>query len=443
MPSKNMLPKGKRRQSVRAEYRKLRTELNEAREREAARSSGEAFESEVKTADQLWDTAELMQDQLPDSSNPYLRVANTAGTRNEITTPDERRYEGLKPLESEQPEIHVLDDLEPEDGIRSFTAEPAAANMRLDAYLAKALPDISRARVQLLIENGQVTVNGSPAKAKQKLRGGEQIEIEGEPQPTPLRAEPEDIPLSVVYEDADLAVIDKAAGMSVHAGAGSLEDNRGTLVNALLFHLGQQLSSTGGDLRPGIVHRLDKQTSGLILVAKNDSTHRKLAESFSSRSLRKTYVALVHGTQKGEQGTIDLPISRDLIRRTRMTTRRGDGRHAVSHWRVLERIDGPYGHFTLLEVRIETGRTHQIRVHLQSLGHPIVGDTLYGAPHHIAPTSRSTNAEPLTLERNFLHAASLELAHPTTGKPLHLTAPLPPELTTLLDKLRPPTTENG
>src|ERR1700742_5387530 len=216
-----------------------------------------------------------MQDSLPDPSNPYLRVANTAGTRNEIQTPTERRYEGLKPLEAEHPQIHAIEDLEPEDGVRSFIAEAAAAKMRLDAYLAKALPQISRGRVQLLIENGQVAVNGSPGKASHKLRGGEQIDIEGEPQPAPLRAEPEDIPLDIIYEDDDLAVINKAAGMTVHAGAGSLEDNRGTLVNALLFHFGQQLSSTGGYLRPGIVHRLDKQTSGLIVVAKNDVAHRK------------------------------------------------------------------------------------------------------------------------------------------------------------------------
>jgi 23S rRNA pseudouridine1911/1915/1917 synthase len=224
--------------------------------------------------------------------------------------------------------------------------------------------------------------------------------------------------------------------MSVHAGAGSLEDNRGTLVNALLFHFGQQLSSTGGELRPGIVHRLDKQTSGLIVVAKNDLAHRKLAESFAARDLRKVYIALVHGNVKGEEGTIDLPVSRDLVRRIRMTTRRADGRHAVSHWRVLERIDGAHGRFTLLEVRIETGRTHQIRVHMQSLGHPIVGDTLYGAPHRITRTARSSTDESLALDRNFLHAAELDLTHPRTGKLLEFRVPLPAELTNLLEELR-------
>ncbi len=436
MPSKNMLPKGKRRHSVRAEYRKIRTELTEARARDKELADGTPPSQNGNQLEEMWDTAEMMREALPDPSNPYLRVANTSGTRNEIQTPSERRYEGLKSLEIAPQEIQVLEDLEPEAGIRSFIAEAAAAKMRVDAYLAKALPHISRGRVQLLIENGQVTVNGSIAKASHKLRGGEQIDIEGDPQPAALRAEAEDLPLDIVYEDDDLAVINKAAGMTVHAGAGSLEDNRGTLVNALLFHFGQQLSTASGDLRPGIVHRLDKQTSGLIVVAKNDVAHRKLAESFAARDLRKVYIALVHGSIRNNEGTVDLPVSRDLVRRIRMTTRRADGRNAVSHWRVLERIDGSHGKFTLLEVRIETGRTHQIRVHMQSLGHPIVGDTLYGAPHHITRTSRSSTDETITLPRNFLHAAELDFTHPRTGKPLEFRAPLPPELTTLLQQLR-------
>jgi 23S rRNA pseudouridine1911/1915/1917 synthase len=423
MPSKNMLPKGKRRHSVKAEYRTQRTLVQE---REAAQRAAAEFADEP-AIEPLHDTEQ--QPEVP--AHPYLRTTGASGSKVAAETQEPKRYPGLK-FVPDPPEIQVLDDLEAEDGIRSFTAEPAAAGMRLDAYLAKAIPDISRARVQLLIENGQVTVGDTPAKSKLKLQGGERIEIEGEPQPAPLRAEPEDLPLTIVYEDDDLAVLDKAAGMAVHAGSGSLQDNRGTLVNALLFHFGRQLSNTGGELRPGIVHRLDKQTSGLIVVAKNDVTHRKLADAFSQRSLRKIYLALVHGTVKGEQGTIDLPISRDLVRRIRMTTRRTGGRTAISHWRVLERIDGPHGRFTLLEVRIETGRTHQIRVHLQALGHPVVGDTLYGAPHRIGPPT----ADPLTLDRNFLHAAELDFAHPTTGKALHLTAPLPPELTALLDKLR-------
>ncbi|HLI75601.1 MAG TPA: RluA family pseudouridine synthase, partial [Acidobacteriaceae bacterium] len=343
--------------------------------------------------------------------------------------------------------IPLLEDLEAEDGVRSFHADVVAKGKRLDAYLAKALPEVSRARVQLLIENGQVRVEGKPAKASLKLEGGERIEIEGEPQPAPLRAEPEDIPLTIVYEDDDLAVIDKPAGMTVHAGAGDAEHNRGTLVNALLFHFQQGLSREGGDLRPGIVHRLDKETSGLILVAKNDTAHRRLAEMFQSRELRKVYVALVHGDMREDEGTVDLPVGRDPVRRIRMTTKRGlenGARAAVSHWRVLERlgsrdVPGPWGTFTLVEVHIETGRTHQIRVHLAALGHPVVGDTLYGAPGRLRRDGvgvEESDTEP-TLERNFLHAAELDLAHPRTGEPLEIRAPLPEALQTFLKKVRP------
>jgi 23S rRNA pseudouridine1911/1915/1917 synthase len=220
--------------------------------------------------------------------------------------------------------------------------------------------------------------------------------------------------------------------MMVHAGSGATENarNQGTLVNALLYHF-NKLSTTGGDLRPGIVHRLDKQTSGLILVAKDDSTHRKLGEMFSQRHVAKTYLALLHGHLKKDDTTVTLPIARDLLRRTRMTTRRADGRTAVSHFHVLERLTTPYGPFTLIEVRIETGRTHQIRVHAQSLGHPVVGDTLYGAPHLIPGL-----APELQLDRNFLHAAHLSLTHPQTRMPLHIDAPLPVELESFLKAIR-------
>jgi 23S rRNA pseudouridine1911/1915/1917 synthase len=328
------------------------------------------------------------------------------------------------------PVLEIEDDAE--DGIRNFTADPAAANLRLDQYLAQALPDISRARVQLLIEAGQVRVDGNTAKPKQKLHGGESIEIEGSPQPAPLHATPEDIPLQILHEDRYLAVINKPAGMMVHAGAGATDDerNRGTLVNALLFHF-NKLSDVGGDLRPGIVHRLDKLTSGLILVAKDDSTHRKLGEMFSQRQVAKTYLALVHGHLKKDDTTVTLPIARDLVRRTRMTTRRADGRTAVSHFHVLERLTTPCGHFSLVEVRIETGRTHQIRVHAQSLGHPVVGDTLYGAPQVIPKLSQE-----LQIDRNFLHAAHLSLTHPQTGKPLDIDAVLPVELESFLKAIR-------
>ncbi|MFC6645867.1 RluA family pseudouridine synthase [Granulicella cerasi] len=306
--------------------------------------------------------------------------------------------------------------------------------MRLDAYLAKALPDVSRARVQMLIENDQVRVDGVVIKAKTKLKGGEQIEIEGEPQLEPLRAEPENIPLTVIYEDKDLAVIDKPAGMTVHAGAGSAEHNRGTLVNALLYHFGEgSLAQTGDAVRPGIVHRLDKETSGLIVVAKNDVTHRKLSEMFATRDLRKVYIALAHGHLVEDEGTIDLPISRDLHRRIRMTTKRPGGRHAKTNYRVLERITSAYGKFTLVELHIETGRTHQIRVHLQALGHAVVGDPIYGAPHVLKPNNPALPI--LEPERHFLHAAELDFAHPRTDEALELRAPLPAELIELQEQI--------
>jgi 23S rRNA pseudouridine1911/1915/1917 synthase len=290
------------------------------------------------------------------------------------------------------------------------------------------------------MEKDQVTVDGKLAKSKLKLKGGEVIEIEGEPQPEPLHAVPEDIPLTMVYEDDDLAVVDKPAGMMVHAGAGSAERNAGTLVNALLHRFAtgdagtEGLSQVGGALRPGIVHRLDKQTSGLIVVAKNDVTHRKLSEMFSERRLRKVYLALVHGWVAQDTGTVQLPIARDLVRRIRMTTKRAGGRSAITHWQVLERLDGAFGKYTLLEVRIETGRTHQIRVHMQAVGHPVVGDFLYGAPHLLKPVNGL--GEPLELERNFLHAAELDFAHPRSGLPLELRADLPQELAEFLQQLR-------
>jgi 23S rRNA pseudouridine1911/1915/1917 synthase len=319
--------------------------------------------------------------------------------------------------------------------------------MRLDAYLAQAIPDISRARVQLLIEAGQVRVEGAAAKGKQKMRGGEAIEIEGEPHPAPLHAVAEDIPLDILYEDKYLAVVNKPAGMMVHAGAGRTDDARGdtrskgTLVNALLHHMAK-LSDVGGELRPGIVHRLDKQTSGAIVVAKDDVTHRKLGEMFAARRVTKTYIALLHGTLKKDNVTVSLPIARDMVRRTRMTTRRADGRSATTHFSVVERLTTRYGAFTLVETRIETGRTHQIRVHAQSLGHPVVGDTLYGAPRVIQLAKQRDGAERLIeeasvgLERNFLHAAHLEFAHPQTGKPVAVDAPLPRELEEFLAQLR-------
>jgi 23S rRNA pseudouridine1911/1915/1917 synthase len=363
-------------------------------------------------------------------------------------------YRATRGVEATAPvAVPVLDfdeDTEVDDGVRTFVADAAALGMRLDAYLAQAIPEISRARVQLLIEAGQVRVDGAAVKAKHKLHGGERIEIEGEPQPEPLHSTAEDIPLDILFEDEFVAVVNKPTGMMVHAGAGNTDDsrNRGTLVNALLHHMAKRsdsLSGVGGQLRPGIVHRLDKQTSGAIVVAKDDVTHRKLGEMFAERRVAKTYIALVHGNIAKDRLTINLPVARDLVRRTRMTTRRADGRSAVSHISVIERLATRYGAFTLVEVRIETGRTHQIRVHLQSLGHPVVGDTLYGAPRSIAISAGAAGRKDglpsptemsLKLERNFLHAAHLEFTHPRTGKAVVVDAPIPAELAGFLERLR-------
>jgi 23S rRNA pseudouridine1911/1915/1917 synthase len=319
-----------------------------------------------------------------------------------------------------------------------ISVAPDASGQRLDQYLVSQLV-VSRARVQELIRTEKVWLNNAPAKASLKLRGGEQITVLGPAARPPLRAVAEEIPLDIVYEDRDLAIIDKPAGMMVHAGAGPTDDrrNRGTLVNALLHHFAG-LSGIAGELRPGIVHRLDKETSGLIVVAKNDDSHRKLAAQFARREVKKTYIALVHGWLKKDWGTVSAPISRDRVRRTRMTTRQTGGREAVSHYRVIRRVGTPYGKFTLLEIKIDTGRTHQIRVHIASLGHPVVGDTLYGAPGELRQQSEGGTRKgsgAISLPRNFLHAAELELSHPQTGERIALKRPLPRELQTLLNTL--------
>ena len=322
----------------------------------------------------------------------------------------------------------------------TLTVDPEDTGQRLDQFLASKLPEISRARVQNLIDNGKVFLDGAIPKASLRLKGGEQIAITGPPQLPPLRAIAEDIPLDIVYEDDDLAIVNKPAGMMVHAGAGATDDarNRGTLVNALLHHFGA-LSGVGGELRPGIVHRLDRATSGLMVVAKNDESHRRLARQFSSREVHKTYVALVHGWPKQARGTVRSSISRDVQKRKRMTTRLAGGREAVTHYVVTREIDSPYGKFALLELKIETGRTHQIRVHMSSLGHPVVGDTLYGAREELRVESGKRRATGLpggiTLGRNFLHSAALELVHPRSEKTLRFTCALPEELTTLLAQL--------
>ncbi len=284
---------------------------------------------------------------------------------------------------------------------------------RLDQFLHARLPQYSRSRLQEWIEQGRVLVNGSPGKRSYLLKIGERIQVQpGEL--TPLRATPEDLPLDVLYEDDDVIAINKPAGMVVHTGAGR---HSGTLVNAVLHRFGT-LSTVGGDLRPGIVHRLDRFTSGVILVARTDSAHRNLAEQFAARKVEKIYVALVHGHMKDDQGRINTPIARDPVRRVRMTARLAQGRTAMTSFQVLKRFEG----FTLLEVKIGTGRTHQIRVHLASVGHPVVGDKLYGAPAS-------------DLGRYFLHARQIAFTSPGSGGRITVSAPLSADLETHLGTL--------
>jgi 23S rRNA pseudouridine1911/1915/1917 synthase len=301
-----------------------------------------------------------------------------------------------------------------------LTALPTDAGMRLDVMLHGRFPEFSRSRVQDWIRRGRVLVNGAPARASQAVRAGDEVDVDPVAAP-PLRATPEPIPLTVLYEDEDLVAIDKPAGMVVHAGAGV---HAGTLVNALL-HRFATLSGVGGELRPGIVHRLDRFTSGVLLVAKNDAAHRRLAAQFSGREVEKIYLALVHGRVAGESGRIERPIARDPVHRTRMTARLAEGRAAWSEYRVLRRFE----RFTLLEVRIGTGRTHQIRVHLSSIGHPVAGDTLYGAPAAVE--------ELPPLGRYFLHAHRIRFRRPATGEEVAVVSPLPAALETWMSALGP------
>jgi len=336
---------------------------------------------------------------------------------------------------------------EPAEKTHSFVIDERAAGQRVDRYLASQLPELSRTRIQELIEAELVRVDGTSTKGSRKLRAGEVVQVEPRARP-PVQAEAEDIPLEILYEDADVLVVNKPAGMTVHAGAGN---TRGTLVNALLGR-GQSLSTGGDALRPGIVHRLDRETSGAILVAKNDFAHAKLGEAFARRAIKKTYIALVEGLVGEQQGKIELPIGRDLKRRTRMAVvrekstagnMRANARPARTDWRVLAHVDGT----TLVEVQLHTGRTHQIRVHFSALKHPVVGDTLYGAVEQLPIATAASAARNKTagkaaraavrkigqelmpsLGRNFLHAAKLGFAQPRTGEWVHVRAPLPPEL---------------
>ncbi|TLM65222.1 MAG: RluA family pseudouridine synthase [Deltaproteobacteria bacterium] len=314
-------------------------------------------------------------------------------------------------------------------GSRELLAGQESAGERLDRFLAEQLPELTRSQVKRLIDDGLVSVAGVAVKAGLKLRGGETIGI-FLPEAAPVAAAPEAIPLAVLYEDPHLIVIDKPAHMVVHPAPGH---RGGTLVNALLHHC-QDLSGIGGALRPGIVHRLDKDTSGVMVATKDDPTHQQLARQFKAHTITRRYRALVHGLVQNQEGTIDRPIGRHPAERLKMSSSTRRGRRAVTHWQVLRRYDRD--RLTLLDLALETGRTHQIRVHLAEMNLPVVGDPLYGS----AGRARAL-ADPRLrklverLDRQFLHAWQLGFVHPQSGQPLEFRAPLPPELQEVIDYL--------
>lgn len=299
------------------------------------------------------------------------------------------------------------------------------AGKRIDNYLASQIRDWSRARLQRLIEDDEVLVNGQTTKAAYKLRAGDEIEVDLSPAPD-AEFIPENIPLNIVYEDDSIVVVDKPAGLAVHPGAGV---SSGTLANALAFHF-LHLSTNAGKFRPGIVHRLDKNTSGLLVVAKTEVAHENLAEQFRSRTVKKSYLALVHGSVEKDSGKISEPITRDPRNRIRMAVGSG-GRTAVSLYQVKKR----YPRFTLLQVDLKTGRTHQIRVHLAWLEHPVVGDDVYDGGRDKTVSDPNLRAKIRRLNRQFLHSEKLGFIHPKTQAPMHFSAPLPPDLASLLEYL--------
>lgn len=289
-------------------------------------------------------------------------------------------------------------------------------NMRLDIYIAQKNDKLSRSMIQKLIEDGEILVNGQTKKISYKVHTGDEIEI-NIPEPKETNIKPQNIPVEVIYEDSDIIVVNKPKGMVVHPANGNPD---GTLVNAILALCKDNLSGIGGEIRPGIVHRLDKDTSGLLIIAKNDLAHKNISEQIKNRQVKKIYIALVKGNVAEDEATIDMPIGRSTKDRKKMAVRK-DGKTAITHFKVLKR----YNKYTLLEIKIDTGRTHQIRVHMAEIGHPVVGDMVY-----------SSGKNEFGIEGQMLHAKSLDFKHPVTGKEMHLEADLPQYFVDVLNKLQ-------
>lgn len=288
---------------------------------------------------------------------------------------------------------------------------------RIDRFLSADLEDLSRSYIQKLMKDGRILVNGKPVKANYKLSAGDEICV-SVPEPETLDIQPENIPLDILYEDDDILIVNKPKGMVVHPSPGHYSH---TLVNAVLYHCGENLSGINGVIRPGIVHRIDMDTTGSLLICKNDRSHQILAEQLKEHSITRRYHAVVYGNFKEERGTVNAPIGRHPVDRKKMSTKSSSGRPAVTHYRVLER----FGNYTYIECELETGRTHQIRVHMSSIGHPILGDAVYGPAKC-----------PFNLEGQTLHAKILGIRHPSTGEYMEFDAPLPEYFVSLLNLLR-------
>ena len=299
----------------------------------------------------------------------------------------------------------------------SYIVDETKAGDRMDRFLCEQEPEITRSRFQKLLKDGLVSLNGKPAKASARLNTGDLVEVVY-PDPEPLEILPENIPLSILYEDEDILVVDKPRGMVVHPAAGH---SSGTLVNAVMYHCGDSLSGINGVMRPGIVHRIDKDTSGSLLICKTDAAHNSIAQQLAVHSIRRIYHAVASGHFKDPEGTVDAPIGRHPTDRKKMAVNHANGKPAVTHYKVMEELKGA----SFIECRLETGRTHQIRVHMKSIGHPLLGDPVYG------PVK-----DPYHLNGQALHAKILGFVHPTKGVYMEFDAPYPPYFIELVQKLR-------